>query len=466
MGLSSAINASLSGLQVTGKWAELTSKNIANITTEGYGRKTLQLSSGPGGGVRVGGIQREVDVALNRLHHGNIAKTHKQDAIVKGLVPYTSVIGGPDSPLSLSNQLGRFQGELGMLVNDPGNEGLQRAAVSSATALTTTLHRASEGIEEARRLARASAASDTAEANTLLTRVGMLGRQAIQEADGSPFRASIEDDIARELDKLAKVMDFRIERSPRGDVSLFTTSGAPLVVRNESAGLRYDQQSGQIFTGEIEITPGGDGRRGITEGRLAGHVLLDREILAGMQGQLDEMARSLIAGFAAVDPTVGPGEGSVFVDPDPGSVAPLASRITVNPTLLPEMGGSPARLRDGAGAVTPSYEGDNRQLLAFVGVLSATQSFSPDAGLLAEGTLADFAAVLTSEHQYVRVRAEEARDDFRLTTESVGLMRSGIEGVNLDEELQRLLTIEQNYAANATVMKSLNEMLDTLLAIA
>jgi flagellar hook-associated protein 1 FlgK len=39
-----------------------------------------------------------------------------------------------------------------------------------------------------------------------------------------------------------------------------------------------------------------------------------------------------------------------------------------------------------------------------------------------------------------------------------------VQGVNIDEELQQLMLIEQSYAANATVMRTLDEMMDTLLA--
>ena len=42
--------------------------------------------------------------------------------------------------------------------------------------------------------------------------------------------------------------------------------------------------------------------------------------------------------------------------------------------------------------------------------------------------------------------------------------RASVQGVNIDEELQQLMLIEQSYAANATVMKTLGEMMDTLLA--
>jgi flagellar hook-associated protein 1 FlgK len=464
MSLSSAINASVSGLRVTGKWAEITSTNIANVTTEGYGRKTLELTSGGGTGLRVSGVEREVDDAISRLHRQNIARTERQEATVRGLDPYITTLGGTESPFSLTSQIGRFHGELSLLAADPGNEGLQRAAIASASALTEGLHRVTDGVGEARALARASAAADTADADDALKRIAILGRQVMQEPDGTTFRASLEDDMARELDRLAGIMDFRVERSPRGEVSLYTTSGAPLVTRNEAVGLSYDPMSGRLFTGDIDITPGEDGRRGISEGRLAGHILLDQSTLPRMQAQLDELARALIDGFAAVDASVAPGQPSIFVDAGTSPTEPLARRIAVNPGLLPDQGGDPWRIRDGLGATAQGFTGDNRQIIAFVSRLDEKMAFDPAAGLLSEGRITDFAAVLMTEHQYARVRAEEGRDESRLAAESVALMRSGIEGVNMDEELQRLLVIEQNYAANATVMRTLNELLDTLLA--
>ena len=41
--------------------------------------------------------------------------------------------------------------------------------------------------------------------------------------------------------------------------------------------------------------------------------------------------------------------------------------------------------------------------------------------------------------------------------------RAGIEGVNIDTELQKLLEIEQAYGANSQVLTSLTAMIDTLL---
>ena len=62
MSISSALNIALSGLTATGKLAEITSGNLANALTDGYGRQTVTLSSGVlgglGNGVAVAGVDR------------------------------------------------------------------------------------------------------------------------------------------------------------------------------------------------------------------------------------------------------------------------------------------------------------------------------------------------------------------------------------------------------------------------
>jgi flagellar hook-associated protein 1 FlgK len=43
-------------------------------------------------------------------------------------------------------------------------------------------------------------------------------------------------------------------------------------------------------------------------------------------------------------------------------------------------------------------------------------------------------------------------------------VRQGVQGVNVDDELQQLMMIEQSYAANSKVMTAVANMIDTLLA--
>ena len=68
MSISGTLSSALSGLTAASKAAEIVSSNIANATTPGYGRRTLQTTSRvvgtSGQGVLITGVSREVNLPL------------------------------------------------------------------------------------------------------------------------------------------------------------------------------------------------------------------------------------------------------------------------------------------------------------------------------------------------------------------------------------------------------------------
>jgi flagellar hook-associated protein 1 len=464
MGLSSALSASANGLSVVGKWAELTSRNISNVTTEGYGRKTLSVTSGPNSDIYANGIRREIDASIDALHRLEISRAARQTAIFGDIEAHASSLGGTDSPGSLASRLSSFQSDLTILANNPGETAVQRGVAESAKDLARSLNLASRSVTSVIEIANAGAGRDVAEANGFLEEIARIGEGIFREGPGTLRSAAFEDDLSRAMDGLSRIMDVRLERSARGEISLFTTGGAPIMERNEAVRLSWNVGPGSVTAGDIEITPGISGGRGISEGSLSGHVEMRREIAPRLGRQIDEIARGLIEGFAAADATVAPGGESLFSDSAPGGSAPLAQRIVVNAAFLPEEGGDLRLLRDGAGSATPGAANDGTQVRAFLSVLETTRSFDPSVGVANTATLVDFAAMTITEHNLVRTAAAESRDGFLASAEAISATRSSIEGVNMDQELQRLLTIEQNYSANAMVMKTVGEMIDALLA--
>ena len=59
MSLSTALNSAMSGLSAAGRSTSVVSDNLANALTEGYYRRTLDLTSaGQTGGVKIGAVYR------------------------------------------------------------------------------------------------------------------------------------------------------------------------------------------------------------------------------------------------------------------------------------------------------------------------------------------------------------------------------------------------------------------------
>ena len=69
MSITSALNAAQSGLQITGLRADVVADNVANATTEGYVRRSVNISenllAGQTAGVRSDGVSRSEDARLN-----------------------------------------------------------------------------------------------------------------------------------------------------------------------------------------------------------------------------------------------------------------------------------------------------------------------------------------------------------------------------------------------------------------
>jgi flagellar hook-associated protein 1 FlgK len=141
----------------------------------------------------------------------------------------------------------------------------------------------------------------------------------------------------------------------------------------------------------------------------------------------------------------------------------LANRIAINDAVRPEAGGALWRIRDGMQAATQGPASDRTQISAFVSVLEEPQTFAAAAGLGSPVDMTSYAARMVADQQYVRVRAQDRMETLSAGAGAIEAARMSAQGVNLDEELQKLVSIEQAYAANSQVIRSLGEMLDTLL---
>jgi len=149
---------------------------------------------------------------------------------------------------------------------------------------------------------------------------------------------------------------------------------------------------------------------------------------------------------------------------DPLQLEGLAGRLSVNTAIDPATGGALWRLRDGIGAVTQGPASNSTQTIAFLTVFETAQGFDPQAGQGSTAELMNYVSGMVSDQKLVQVQAQEKLRELGGRAEAVEAARQSVQGVNLDTELQKLTLIEQSYAANAQVIQSLTQMVDTLLA--
>lgn len=484
MSISSTLNNALSGLTVVSRIAETVSSNVSNAMTEGYGVREVQLSSwalaGDGAGVRVAGVLRNVDPVL--LGNRRLADAELGQVSVRAefLAELERAIGLPDDPSSLTGRMSGFSSSLIEAASRPDSEARLQAAVDAARSVATHLNTVSDKVQSQRMTADRQIGQSVDLINSSLQQIADLNSQIVRYRAGPNDATALADQRQRLIDGISDLVPIREVPRDNGTIALFTPGGAILldgkpaelgfapvgiIVPDMSVGA--GTMSGLTINGNPVSTSLETGP--IAGGRLAG--LFDvRDVQApAAQTRLDAVARDLIERFEdpAVDPTLGVGDPGLFTDNGaalvPADEVGLSGRISINALVDPLAGGAPWRLRDGLGAASPGSAGDATLLNALSDTLSA-QRLPGTGGFVvpqsATGIGADFLSgisvtlnSLETEQTYARAQSETL----------IGMELEN--GVDTDAEMQKLLLVEQAFGANARVISTVDELIQTLLRL-
>ncbi len=461
MTLSSALNIAASGLGVAGVQTEVTSRNIANADRPGFTRKSVSTVTAHTGEARIGTVDRSVDTLLVRLERAGRSRLALESTRAEGIAAYTAHLGQPSEGFSPAAMVEKLRTSLVTLSAFPAQGAAQLQVISSAKDAARTLVSLTKSLATVTQEVDLNLRYDVAAANDAMQELAVLNKRASVPLDALS-KVEVADRMAGLVDTLSEYMDIQTVTNAQGMVSVYTAAGAELVVRDQVFDVAYNGATGRLTAGSVDLTPGGTGR-GIGGGSLSGLLDLRNQVLPAFGDQLDGMAAALLQGFEDANPMTD-GRG-LFTDAgapfSPLLQAGLAGRIAVNETLDPDAGGSTDRLRTGgiAGVATGDASRIDAMLTAFSQVVTVATG-----GLGAGLTLAALAPALVGGQQAVRANAEAAAETSRAASETVASARSNFEGVSIDDEMQKLLLVQQSYAANAKVLITVSTMLDTLLA--
>ncbi|ETX16701.1 hypothetical protein OCH239_00275 [Roseivivax halodurans JCM 10272] len=465
MSITAALAASRSGLSVAGTRGAITSENIANAGRADYVRRSASLDApSVGGGVAVSAIRRDVNGALQARERDDVAAAAYHRTLGDGIALYTDRLAGSGSGHALPARIADLQADLDLLSGSPGDTSAQRAVLSSAETLARDIREAANAASEAKANARSAVSSDIAQANKLLDQIATANLRIGETEVGSAQRATAEDARDAAIDRLSEIVDLDVSPRADGTLDLRVGGGAALVEGTEAHHLTFEDGTGTLSAGEarIDITPERSSSRGISSGSLAANVTLTTRKLPDMSAELDSLAEGLVTLFEKAEKTpAARGEGLFVYDPPEDNDGPdeLASNLAVNERVRTDGDNELWRLRDGVNASTRGSTSDPTQILAYAEALEE-QSFD-DSGTSVR--LSDYAATIVADHNVAATEARDRAAGHAASAAAIATQRSTTEGVNVDTELQELLSIEQSYAANAQVISALTRMMDTLL---
>jgi flagellar hook-associated protein 1 len=462
--------------------------NVANSSTPGYVEEQLPQSElvygGVGSGVVAGIVQRLGDqLAANNVNQATSAQSYSQE-MVNLLGNYVQQVGQPNDTSSLPSVFSAFQQSLTTLSSSPGSATAQAAAVSAAQTLAGTLNTLGSSVEAAREQADQNIASSVTAVNSTLNQLAQNEAALQQAAETGRSTASFEDTRDTLLTNLSQYLPVTVHQSSNDGIIVSTDQGTvlwdgtvhqlsftqtPTITATQS----ITANPSEGYTGGLSnVTVDGQPLQMSQNGSIAADLQLRDVTLPAFQRQMDQMSGNLITAFQQSDPSVSSGQTGVFtaqgqaLDPSAQAAIPgLASRIEVNASLDPTQGGQYWRIQAGAQATTQAQSGDNSTVLGFINALQQGQSYDTTTGVPGTMTLSTAASQIAGTQQVASSTWSSLNTTRTQETQQAQSALSNATGVNVDDEMQRLLLVQHTYEASAQVLQAAAKMLDTLNAL-
>ena len=485
MSITGAMNSALSGMTAVSRAASVVSSNTANALTEGYARREVSLAATQvgitGTGVKVTGVNRVVNqtvVSDLRLAEADLGNSNIRTDFLSGV---EKMVGESGEPGSLSALLADFDSSLISAASRPDSDARLTSLLSAAQGVAKQLNTISDNLMQVRTSADDQIANQVDTLNSTLKQIAELNRTITAQQASGVDTGALLDQRQLLVDQVSAIVPVREVMRDNGQIALFATGGAVLLEGSKPSELGFDPAG--LVTADMTLASGA--LSGLTLNGMAISTLDDKlvgggslgalfavrdELAPQAQAQVDAFARDLISRFQdpSVDPTLAVGDPGLFTDNglalDTTLEVGLAGRIEINALVDPAQGGATWRLRDGLGAAAPGAVGDSTLLTALGTALSdprvpASGDFS-GTKKSSSGLAADILSQFSSARQ--TAETQQAYSSSRQSTLKTLFLS---DGVDTDQEMQKLMQIEQAYAANAKVMSAMDQLLQTLLGM-
>jgi len=448
--LFATINSASRSLKAFESALGVASNNITNAQTPGFARQSLSLVALPmapelglPGGVETGGL---VSARKNYLEQGVRLQLqregyHSQQSFNLEQIEPIFDIGASSGISGALDGLQRAFSQLSVTPNDlPARQNVLTRARDVAHAFNFT----------AQALANAATNTDselTQSVNTI-NRIGQALRNLNVEFRSDSRKLEdpgLDAQVHAAFDELAGIVDFNVLRAGDGTFTVLLGGQTPLVMGENQYPVSADLSSGEPA---LLDNSGRDITGQIGGGKLRALLEFHRDVLGSLSADLNVLASQVADGInlqlqAGVDLNGQPTIRDLFTyDPQAGTA------LTLNVTDI-----SPEELA----AALPEAPGGNGNTLNLSGLFNSrsvnnftfTQYFGELAGRVGK---------------QLEISRHDARAQSQLVSQAKAL-RSEASGVSLDEEAANLIVFQRAYQAAAQLIRTLDEMTETLIDI-
>jgi flagellar hook-associated protein 1 len=292
---------SISALQAFQNAINVTSNNIANASTPGYDRESVNLteaipqSNGAvsvGAGVVVTGISRSYSQAAANQLNGSQSSLGQLNALQNYSSQIDNLFGTTVGGLSTALQ--SFYGAFSDVANNPTSTASRQALIGQAQAVAASFQNASSQLNSLNTDVNSRITADVQQINSIASAISTLNKQIVvgTAQDGNQPPNELMDQRDQLVSNLSQLVGVSTTTDPDGGLNVFVGNGQPLVLQNQTTQLTTVPN--QFNASQLEIstsTSNGNVISGsITSGDLGGLLSARNLVINPALNQLGQVA--------------------------------------------------------------------------------------------------------------------------------------------------------------------------------
>jgi flagellar hook-associated protein 1 FlgK len=294
---------SVSALQAFQNAINVTSNNVANASTPGYDRETVNLteaipqSNGAatiGAGVVVSGINRAFSqAAANQLNTsqsslGQLNALQNYSNQIDNL--FGTTLGG------LSTALQSFYSAFSDVANNPTSTASRQALIGQAQSVAGSFQNASGELNSLNTDVNSRITADVTQINSIAKAISALNGQIVTGTaqDGGQPPNELLDQRDQLVSSLSQLVGISTTTDPNGALNVFVGNGQPLVLQGQTTALTT--VANQFNATQLEISNSASSAvisNNITSGDLGGLLAARAQVINPALNQLGQVATAL-----------------------------------------------------------------------------------------------------------------------------------------------------------------------------
>ncbi len=301
--MSDVFGISVSALQAFQQAINVVSNNVANASTPGYDRESVNLteaipqSNGAatvGAGVVVSGIDRAFSqAAANQLNTsqstlGQLNALQNYSSQIDNL--FGTTIGG------LSTALQSFYGAFSNVANNPTSTAARQALIGQAQSVASAFQTASGELNSLNTDVNSRITADVTQINSIAKAISTLNNQIVTGTaqNGGQPPNELLDQRDQLISNLSQLVGISTTTDPSGAVNVFVGNGQPLVLQGQVTALTT--VANPFNATQLEISTSATSAiisNNITSGDLGGLLAARAQVINPALNQLGQIATGL-----------------------------------------------------------------------------------------------------------------------------------------------------------------------------